>query len=236
MAEHGIPFHHGRFALLLRTPAFALPISTLNNRQYIILHQPKRAFKIEHLQPFRRTMKYLSVTVIDFVTLILAAVGVAEIICRSSVDGGTAAIKEEEAVVLPLTRAFTVVASVFCFTNLFGVHKIVKDNWEGGFGDTFFPFEKLNNTEKRVLAGFLELIALFLTVLHTPVAKGTGFAMFMVLYGRGALTHAQVGSFGKSVFVGIWSAVAAWLAFQQHPGFYCIVEVVLSSVVSEYLS
>lgn len=163
-------------------------------------------------------MNYLSVNVIDLVTLILAAVGVVAI-CRDSVTGGGIATTSEEAAVLSLLeRVFRIVACFFCFTNLFGANQIVKDCWEGGFGDAFFPFfKKLNNDQKRVLAGVLELIALFLIVLDAPVARGTGYAMFLVLYGRGALSHACTGAFGKSVFMGIWSAVAAWLAFRQPP-------------------
>jgi len=165
-------------------------------------------------------MKYLDDrAVVDVGTVALASVGAAGVAQHSSDNGGGG---EDD----KLAQLFTGIAAFFCLTNLFGIHRLVRAHWEQGFGDKFFPWPTFDNDHKRVLAGSVELIALFLTQLRNnttnatttsqqlSVAQCTGYAMFLTMYGRGALVHAQLSHDNKSAFMGLCAALAGWLLFR----------------------
>jgi len=160
----------------------------------------------------QEVMKYIGNLIVDVGTLALAVLGAVRV--HSVVGEKNATIKDDDNAIV--AKLFAAVAFLFCFTNLFGIHmRQVQKNWEG-FGEKFFPTQKMNNDEKRVVAGSLELIALIFTMLKTPLTRAIGYAVLVTMYGRGALVQAQISRYNRSAIVGVSAAVAAWLLFQQH--------------------
>lgn len=111
---------------------------------------------------------------------------------------------------------FKYITGMFCATNLLGIPRhFVDDLWERTiFGETFIPTSSLTNSQKRVLAGLGELVGIALTdSIHWRV-RATGYAILMIMFGRGALINTRI-SMTKAMIAGSVAAVAGWF-FLEH--------------------
>jgi hypothetical protein len=111
-----------------------------------------------------------------------------------------------------LRAIFLSVTTIFAFMNLTGVpKKVVSRQWEEtGFGELFFPFDGMKNKDRRFLAGIIESLGILLTLTRFVELRGWGYAIPMVMYGRGALVNARI-QLWKALATGSVSFVAGLL-------------------------
>lgn len=80
---------------------------------------------------------------------------------------------------------------------LMNVTGIPKQEFWKEFGAAYFPG---SIEEKQRLAGLLESLGILLTIMEFPTLRGFGYALLMVLYGRGAMVNARLGHYDKMMF------------------------------------
>lgn len=104
------------------------------------------------------------------------------------------------------------VVLLIALTNMVGLPKrAVHEQWEcSGFGDLFWPTERLTCTQKRTLAGSLELTGILLTLGGKSVAP-LGYALIMCMYARGSMCNLQTGCVGPAFFTGLIAAMSCFL-------------------------
>jgi hypothetical protein len=117
-----------------------------------------------------------------------------------------------------LRAIFFAVTGIVAITNVTGKPKgVVDGQWEETiFGDKFFPFEELNNTQKRVLTGTMESIGILLTLMTTGHEKlrACGYGILCVMYGRGSMINVRI-KLDKAVFTACVSVMAALLSLAE---------------------
>jgi hypothetical protein len=101
---------------------------------------------------------------------------------------------------------FLSVTALIALSNVTGVPKQVFWN---DFGTAFyFPFAVENPQQ---MAGWMESTGIGLTLMGYPAMRGVGYALLMILHGRGAMVHAQLGGYSKMTMAAVVSLAAGLL-------------------------
>lgn len=108
-------------------------------------------------------------------------------------------------------EAFLGLASIMALSNMFGVpEKIVKEHWEtSGFGNMFFPTKDLTDSQKRQLAGILEMLGILMAATDIPWKASLGYGLLVCMYSRGSWCQFRLGFVLKSGIVGVGALWAA---------------------------
>lgn len=138
------------------------------------------------------------------------------IVSRKSRQASTVATKQSSSLSPLLSKkasallAHVLLLAMACtsLTNIFGWPREVIEHWEGGFGERFFPFEGISLTQKRILAGAMEMSSIFF--MRPKKARAFGTGLITAMYTWGTVVNAQLNQSGKAVILAVLSAMA-WL-------------------------
>lgn len=164
-----------------------------------------------HTQTKTLTMKTFTDYITNTITTTMT-VGAAAILMRGVHE--YTSLKEVWTVPPVIQTTFLFVTSTLCVMNITGIISAQRKLWEGSFGDRFLP-NKMATAKKRQLVGLVELVGVVLGEFGvTHHLRAIGFAILMVMYGRGGLVHMQLSGF-KALLALTASVVAGCLMLEH---------------------
>ena len=148
------------------------------------------------------TMKAINDTVVNLGTGLLVLIA-SSIICAPHPDQFHWEVPNEVRII------FLSITALIALTNVTGIPK-QHDRWQSFGKAYFYPFFQ-SQEQQQQMAGIMETVGILLTLMGFPIMRGFGYALLMVLYGRGALVHAQLGDFTTTGLAGSVSLLAGLL-------------------------